>query len=454
MFKKILIANRGEIAVRVVRACHELGIQAVVAYSEADRFSLAVRLADEAVCIGPAVSARSYLHPPALISAALITGCEAVHPGYGFLSENAYFAEICAACRLVFIGPGAEAIRLMGDKAVGRETMRAAGVPTVPGSDGELSGVEQAVEVARAIGYPILLKPSAGGGGRGMRVCEHEADLLRSFATARAEAEAAFGNGELLMERYLRDVRHVEIQVLADQYGHAIHLGERDCSAQRRHQKIIEESPSPIMTDPLRQQMGAAALAGVHAIGYVNAGTMEFLVDRDGGFYFIEMNTRIQVEHPVTELVTGVDLVKWQLRIAAGEPLTLQQHDIVLRGHAIECRVNAEDPESDFMPSSGEIHHYLPPGGPGIRVDSHVYSEYTPPGNYDSLLAKVIAWGGDRHEALDRMRRALREAVITGIKTTIPFHLEILRDEPFRSGDISTRYVADLVHRLRQARLD
>ncbi len=454
MFNKILIANRGEIAVRVVRACHELGIRAVVAYSEADRLSLAVRLADEAVCVGPAASSRSYLNPSALVSAALITGCDAIHPGYGFLSENPYFAEICADCQVTFIGPGARAIRLMGDKAIGRDTMRAAGVPTVPGSDGELRGVEEAIEIARAIGYPVLLKPSAGGGGRGMRVAENENDLVRAFATARAEAEAAFGNGALLMEKYLAQVRHVEIQVLADSYGHAIHLGERDCSAQRRHQKILEESPSPVMTAALRERMGDAALAGVRAIGYVNAGTMEFLLDEQGQFYFIEMNTRIQVEHPVTEMVTGIDLVKWQLRIAAGEPLTVQQSDVVLRGHAIECRVNAEDPDHDFLPSTGEIEHYLPPGGPGVRVDSHLYAEYTPPGNYDSLLAKVIAWGSDREEAIDRMRRALHECVITGLKTTIPFHLALLDDPTFREGNISTRYVAELVHRIKSRPLE
>ncbi len=454
MFKKVLIANRGEIAVRIVRACHDQGIRAVVAYSEADRFSLAVRLADEAVCIGPAPSSKSYLNPPALISAALITGCDAVHPGYGFLSENPYFAEICADCKLTFIGPDARAIRLMGDKALGRKTMRAAGVPTVPGSEGELRSADEAVTIARKIGFPVLLKPSAGGGGRGMRVANDDHDLIKAFPTARAEAEAAFGNGALLLEKYLPNVRHVEIQVLADAHGNAIHLGERDCSAQRRHQKILEETPSPIVNPRLRERMGRAALAGVKAIGYVNAGTMEFLVDPQGNFYFIEMNTRIQVEHPITELVTGIDLVRWQLRIAAGEKLTIQQREIEFRGHAIECRVNAEDPERDFLPSVGEIEHYLPPGGPGVRVDSHLYSEYTPPSNYDSLLAKIITWGSDRDEAINRMRRALSETVITGIKTTIPFHLAILDDAPFREGAISTRYVTDLVQRIRNSRLE
>jgi acetyl-CoA carboxylase biotin carboxylase subunit len=447
MFNKILVANRGEIAVRIVRACHELGVHTVVAFSEADRDSLAVRLADESVCIGPVSPARSYLNPPALISAALITGCEAVHPGYGFLSENPYFAEICAECKLVFIGPPADVIRLMGDKAQGRRTMAAAGVPTVPGSDGELSGLDEAVEIAGRIGYPVLLKPTAGGGGRGMRVCPDEATLLRSFATARAEAEAAFGRGDLILEKYLTDVRHVEIQVLADSYGHAIHLGERDCSLQRRHQKIVEEAPSPAVTPELRKRMGDDSLRGIQSIGYVNAGTLEFLMDQDGHYYFIEMNTRIQVEHPVTELVTGVDLVKWQLRIASGERLTLTQNDVRIRGHAVECRVNAEDPRRDFLPSGGEVEFFLPPGGPGVRVDSHLYSGYTPPGAYDSLLAKVITWGDDRDEALSRMKRALHECIITGVATTIPFQSALLDDDEFRSGAVTTGSVAGLLRR-------
>lgn len=451
MFNKVLIANRGEIAVRIVRACHDLGVRAVVAYSEADRYSLAVRMADEAVCIGPASASRSYLNPSALISAALITGCEAIHPGYGFLSENPYFADICAECKLQFIGPSAAAIRKMGDKALGRATMRAAGVPTVPGSEGELRGLDEAIELARNIGYPVLLKPSAGGGGRGMRVANDEAELLKSYPLARAEAEAAFGNGALLLEKYLPNVRHIEIQVLADNYGHAIHLGERDCSSQRRHQKIVEEAPSPVVKPDLRKRMGADALRGIRAMGYVNAGTLEFLLDPKGKYYFIEMNTRIQVEHPVTELITGVDLVKWQLRIAAGEHLTLRQRDIEFRGHAVECRVNAEDPFQDFMPSHGEVEYFLPPGGPGVRCDSHLYSGYAPPGNYDSLLGKIITWGTDRNEALDRMRRALHECVITGIKTTIPFQLVMLDDPAFRDGDISTRYVPELLERWKKS---
>jgi acetyl-CoA carboxylase biotin carboxylase subunit len=445
MLNKVLVANRGEIAVRIVRACQDLGIKSVVAYSEADRDSLAVRLADEAVCIGPPPPAKSYLNPPALISAAMITGCDAVHPGYGFLSENPYFAEICADLKLQFIGPTAETMRLMGDKSIGRQTMRAAGVPTVPGSEGELRNVEEAIELARQIGYPVLLKPSAGGGGRGMRVANDENDLLRAFPTARAEAEAAFGRGDLLLEKYLINVRHVEIQILADAFGHAIHLGERDCSAQRRHQKIIEEAPSAIITPEMRERMGRDALSGVTSIGYVNAGTLEFLVDQEGHYYFIEMNTRIQVEHPVTEQVTGTDLVRWQLLIASGERLTLQQKDIKIARHAVECRINAEDPERDFLPATGEVEFYLPPGGPGVRVDSHLYAGYTPPMNYDSLLAKIITWGETRDDALNRMRRALHECIITGIKTTIPFQLALIDDPTFRAARHHTGYVAEFL---------
>lgn len=445
MLRKVLIANRGEIAVRIVRACQELGIPSVVAYSVADRDSLAVRLADEAVCIGPAPPARSYLHPPALISAALITGCDSVHPGYGFLSENSYFAEMCTGCNLTFIGPLAETIRLMGDKAIGRKTMQSAGVPVIPGSDGELRNVDEAIEVARTIGYPVLLKPGAGGGGRGMRVAHEESDLLRFYPMARSEAESAFGRGDLIMEKYLTNVHHVEIQVLADSYGHAIYLGERDCSAQRRYQKIVEESPSCVVDQSMRERMGEAVLRGMRAIGYINAGTFEFLVDNHGNFYFIEMNTRIQVEHPVTELVTSTDLVKWQLRIAGGERLTMEQKDVRIRGHAVECRINAEDPERDFLPEAGEIEFFLPPGGPGVRVDSHLYAGYTLSSSYDSLLAKIVTWGADRDEALNRMRRALNECIITGIKTTIPFQLALLDDPIFRSGAISTGYVTELL---------
>ncbi|MBK9941222.1 MAG: acetyl-CoA carboxylase biotin carboxylase subunit [Kouleothrix sp.] len=449
MFEKVLIANRGEIAVRIVRACQELGVRAVVAYSQADRDSLAVRLADEAVCIGPAAPARSYLNTPALITAALITGCDAVHPGYGFLSENAYFAEICQECSLTFIGPSPEAIRLMGDKAVARQTMRAAGMPVIPGSDGALRSIDEASELAREIGFPVLLKAVAGGGGRGMRVVQEEAELARAYATAKAEAEAAFGQGELYLERYLTGMRHVEIQVLADQYGNAIYLGERDCSIQRRHQKIIEEGPSPAVDADLRARMGQAAIGGVQAIGYTNAGTMECLLGPDGHFYFMEMNTRIQVEHPVTEQITGVDLVKWQLRIAAGERLTLAQKDVRIRGHAIECRINAEDPERDFLPSAGEVEFFLPPGGPGVRVDSHIYAGYIPPGTYDSLLAKIITWGQDRDEALARMRRALSECIVTGVTTTMPFQLALLNDPDFRRGEIDLSFLPNRIQRQR-----
>ncbi|HMQ32219.1 MAG TPA: acetyl-CoA carboxylase biotin carboxylase subunit [Chloroflexaceae bacterium] len=452
MLNKVLVANRGEIAVRIVRACQELGVKSVVAYSEADRDSLAVRLADEAVCIGPPPPAKSYLNPPALISAALITGCDSIHPGYGFLSENPYFAEICDDCKLTFIGPNAETMRLMGDKAIGRQTMRAAGVPTVPGSEGELRSVEEAVDLARSIGYPVLLKPSAGGGGRGMRVAYDESDLVRAYPTARAEAEAAFGRGDLLLEKYLVKVRHVEIQVLADSHGHAIHLGERDCSAQRRHQKIIEEAPSAIVSPEVRERMGRDALDGIRSIGYVNAGTLEFLMDQDGNYYFIEMNTRIQVEHPVTEQVTGVDLVRWQLMIAAGERLTLQQKDIRIARHAVECRINAEDPERDFLPAGGEVEFYLPPGGPGVRVDSHLYSGYTPPQSYDSLLGKIITWGETRDDALNRMRRALHECIITGVKTTIPFQLALIDDPEFRAARHHTGYVAEFQRRWKEER--
>src|SRR5215213_7178338 len=435
MFEKVLIANRGEIAVRIVRACQELGVRAVVAYSQADRDSLAVRLADEAVCIGPAAPSRSYLNPPALITAALITGCDAVHPGYGFLSENPYFAEICAECQLTFIGPSPEAIRLMGDKAIARQTMRSAGMPVIPGSEGVLRGIEEAQDLAREISYPVLLKAVAGGGGRGMRVVQEESELARAYATAKAEAEAAFGQGDLYMERYLTGMRHVEIQVLADNYGNAIHLAERDCSIQRRHQKLIEEAPSPAVNAELREAMGAAALRGVRAIGYTNAGTMECLLDPHGYFYFMEMNTRIQVEHPVTEMITGIDLVKWQLRIAAGERLTLTQKDVRIRGHAIECRINAEDPARDFLPSAGEIEFFLPPGGPGVRIDS--------------LLAKVITWGLDRDEALVRMRRALSECIITGVTTSMPFQLALLSEPDFQRGEIDLSFLPNLMQRQR-----
>jgi acetyl-CoA carboxylase, biotin carboxylase subunit len=450
MLEKVLIANRGEIAVRVVRACHELGVRSVVAYSEADRDSLAVRLADEAVCIGPAAPAKSYLHSPSLISAALVSGCDAVHPGYGFLSENPYFAEIIKQCGLTFIGPEPDVIAIMGDKAAARAAMRDAGMPVMPGSEETLTTVDEARDLAQVIGYPVLLKAAAGGGGRGMRVVVGESELPRAFATARAEAEAAFGSGALYLEKFLPVARHIEIQVLGDCHGNVLHLGERECSIQRRHQKLIEESPSPVVDDDLRQRMGDAAVAGAKAINYTGAGTMEFLLDPDGNFYFIEMNTRIQVEHPVTEYVTGLDLVKWQLRIAAGERLTIEQADVRMVGHAIECRVNAEDSSRDFMPQAGEIDLFLPPGGPGVRIDSHLYSGYVVPPNYDSLLAKIITWGADRSEAIERMRRALDECIITGVQTTIPFQQSLMRDAGFCRGEFSTRYLNEYIERLKQ----
>ena len=452
MFKKVLIANRGEIAVRIVRACQEMGIRSLVAFSEADRDSMAVRLADESFCIGPAAPARSYLNPPALITAALITGCDAIHPGYGFLSENPYFADICGQCNVTFIGPSPDVIRLMGDKAMARRTMREAGMPVIPGSDGVLRSAEEALEVAREIGYPVLLKAVAGGGGRGMRVVQEEGELLRAYSTARAEAEAAFGQGDLYMERYLTGMRHVEIQVLADQYGNAIHLGERDCSVQRRHQKIIEEAPSPSVSPEVRNAMGEVALRGVRALNYTNAGTMEFLYGPDGHFYFMEMNTRLQVEHPVTEMIYGIDLVRWQLRIAAGERLTVTQKDVRIRGHAIECRINAEDPTRDFLPSAGEVEFFLPPGGPGVRIDSHLYAGYTPPGMYDSLIAKIIAWAETRDEAIARMQRALTECVITGMTTTLPFQLAVLSDPVFQEGAFDLSFLAQMMERQRAQR--
>ena len=447
MFDKVFIANRGEIAVRIIRACHELGIRTVVAYSEADRDSLPVRLSDEAVCIGPGSPAKSYLHAPGLISAALISGCDAIHPGYGFLSENPYFAEIVQQCGLTYIGPTAAAITTMGDKAAAREAMQVAGLPVIPGSETTLTNVDEGRELARGIGYPILLKAAAGGGGRGMRIVNNESELPRAFSAARAEAEAAFGKGDLYLEKFMAVARHVEIQVLGDEAGNLLYLGERECSIQRRNQKLVEEAPSPAVDADLRQRMGEDAVRGASAIGYTNAGTMEFLLDPAGNYYFIEMNTRIQVEHPVTELVTGLDLVKWQLRIAAGERLTLSQADVRMTGHAIECRVNAEDPSHDFMPQAGEVDLFLPPGGPGVRIDSHLYSGYTIPSVYDSLLGKIIVWGSDRAEAISRMRRALDECIITGVKTTLPFQLALMDDPGFRQGAFSTGYLAEFIER-------
>ena len=442
MFEKVLIANRGEIALRILRACRALGIKTVAVYSEADRESLPVRLADEAYCIGPPPSAKSYLNIPNIISAALLSGADAVHPGYGYLSERADFAEICESHGLVFIGPPPRAIELMGDKAEARRRVREAGVPVLPGSDGPVTD-EEALRVAADIGYPVMVKAAAGGGGRGMRMVRSPEELRRALAASRAEAEAAFGRGDVYIEKLLEGARHVEIQVLADQAGHTIHLGERECSLQRRHQKIVEESPSPAVDDDLRRRMGEAAVRAARAVGYVNAGTVEFLLDGSGQFYFLEMNTRIQVEHPVTELVTGVDLVKAQIRIAAGERLALRQQDVRLEGHAIECRINGEDPDT-FLPSPGTITGLILPGGPGIRIDTAIFPGCTVPPHYDSLLAKLIAWGADRDEAIARMTWALEELQIEGIRTNVEFLRYLLRQPEFAAGELST----DLVPRI------
>uniref|UniRef100_A0A832MJV3 Biotin carboxylase n=1 Tax=Eiseniibacteriota bacterium TaxID=2212470 RepID=A0A832MJV3_UNCEI len=445
MFRKVLIANRGEIALRVIRACRELNIQTVAVFSTADRDSLHVRLADESVCIGPPPPAQSYNHVARLISAAEVTGADAIHPGYGFLSENAHFAEVCASCGFTFIGPTPEMIRKMGDKAVARDTMKAAGLPLVPGSDGLLTGVDEAVELARAIGFPVIIKAAAGGGGRGMRVAWDEKQLRTGMGIAQAEAGAAFGNDAVYLEKYIVRPRHIEFQLFGDTHGGLIHLGERECSVQRNHQKLIEESPSPFVSPEVRARIGALAVRGARAIGYVGAGTMEFLADQDGSFYFMEMNTRIQVEHPVTEEVTGLDLVKEQIRVAAGEPLSVTQEAVEWSGHAIECRINAEDHEHGFRPSPGRITYWYKPGGPGLRVDSHVYAGYTVPPFYDSMIGKLIAYGKDRDEALRRMEIALEEMIVEGVKTTIPFHLLALRHPRFRAGDLDTRFVEHLL---------
>jgi len=441
MFRKVLRANRGEIALRVIRACRELGIRTVAVYSEADRESLHVRFADEDVCIGPPLARDSYLNIPRLIAAAEVTGADAIHPGYGFLAENAEFAEICERSDIVFIGPTAEQIRLMGDKAVARRTMAAVGVPTVPGTDA-VSDPEEALEAAREIGFPVLIKAAAGGGGKGMRVALDEAGFVGQFQLAQNEAKAAFGDPSVYLEKYLARPRHVEVQVLGDRYGRIVHLGERECSIQRRHQKLIEEAPSPAVTPELRAAMGEAAVRGAEAIGYMSAGTIEFLLDEDGKFYFMEMNTRIQVEHPVTELVTGVDLVKEQIRIAAGERLSDSvKSGMEFRGHAIECRINAEDPSRNFQPSPGTITTFHPPGGPGVRVDTHAYAGYRVPPYYDSLIGKLIVHGNTREEAIARMRIALESFIIQGVHTTIPFLLEILDTPEFRAGQVDTKFL-------------
>ena len=433
-FQKVLIANRGEIAVRVIRACREMGIRTVIAHSTADAASLPVRLADESVCIGPPEARSSYLNIPSIISAAAITDSEAIHPGYGLLSENAAFAEICRACGITFIGPSPEAIRLMGDKAQAREMAKHAGAPVVPGSEGPLAGVDEAQSLADSMGYPVIVKAAAGGGGRGMRIVREREGLARAYATCQAEAGAAFGSSELYLEKFVEEARHVEVQVLGDKNGMRLHLGERDCSVQRRHQKLLEESPGPNLAPETRAGLYKAALAVAHSVNYVSAGTVEFLVDRQEQFYFIEMNTRIQVEHPVTEMVTGIDLVREQIRIASGEPLGYRQNAVRFTGHAIECRINAEDPEH-FVPSPGRVTTWIPPGGPGTRVDSHLMAGYTVPPHYDSLIAKIIVHANNRAEAIARMHRALSETVIEGVKTTIPYHLKLLADPAFVAGE-------------------
>lgn len=444
-FSKILIANRGEIALRIIRTCEELGIATVAVYSTVDRHALHVQLADESVCIGEALSSKSYLNIPNIIAAALTRNASAIHPGYGFLAENAKFAEICADHQITFIGPTPAAMLSMGDKSTAKATMQRVKVPTVPGSDGLLTDEREATKVAHEIGFPVMIKATAGGGGRGMRLVRDPADLPRLFAAAQGEAEAAFGNPGVYLEKFIDRPRHIEFQILADAYGNIVHLGERDCSIQRRHQKLLEEAPSPVLSDSLRSKMGDAAIRAAKAINYVGAGTVEFLLDASGNFYFMEMNTRIQVEHPVTEMVTGLDLIAEQIRIAQGEKLSFRQKDVQLRGHAIECRVNAEDPDHNFRPHPGRISGYLPPGGNGVRMDSHVYTDYEIPPYYDSLIGKLIVWGPDRPTAIRRMRRALRECAITGLPTTIGFHQRILDTPQFQAGEVYTDFIAKVM---------
>lgn len=441
MFKKILIANRGEIAVRIIRACKEMRIATVAIYSEADRDSLHVRLADEAVCVGPPPSKDSYLNMPNIISAAIITGAEAIHPGYGYFSEQASFAEACEACNLKFIGPKASAIELMGDKARAKEVAAKAGVPVIPGSKGVITTEQEAFRTAAKMGYPVRLKATAGGGGRGIRIVHNEEELAGAFKVAQAEAESAFGNGELYMEKEIEEPRHVEIQILGDEHGHYVHLGERECSIQRRNQKLIEEAPSVAVTPQIRHRMGEAAIKLAKAVGYTSAGTVEFLLDRNGDFYFMEMNTRIQVEHPVTEAVTGVDIMKEQIRIAAGEKFDLAQKDVKLEGHAIECRIIAEDPSNNFAPSAGTIRHLVLPGGIGVRVDTHIHAGYNVPPYYDAMLAKLIVWARNRDEAIARMMRSLSEFEIDGIKTNIDYQKQIISNAYFRKGELSTSFI-------------
>lgn len=444
MFSKILIANRGEVALRIIRACKELGIRTVAVYSQPDINSLHVRFADEAICVGSAASANSYLNIPSIISAAEITDVEAIHPGYGFLAEDAHFAEICESCKIKFIGPTPENMRLMGDKMAAKGSAKKAGVPTIPGSKTVIKTKEDALRVAKEMGYPVIIKAAAGGGGKGMRICHNDVRLISAMLTAQREAEAAFGNPDVYIEKYIERPRHIEIQILGDAHGHTVHLGERDCTIQRRHQKLIEETPSPALDPKLRKRMGEAAVKCAKSIGYINAGTIEFLLDDKGAFYFMEMNTRIQVEHPITEMVTGVDLVKEQIRIAAGERIKLKQEDIHFNGCAIECRINAEDPDNDFMPSPGKINLLNAPGGRGVRLDTHAYPGYEISPYYDSMIGKLISFGRDRHEAINICRRALDEFIIEPIKTTIPFHRRVMNNPAFLRGKFATDFVEKL----------
>ncbi len=450
MIRKILIANRGEIALRVVRACRELGIKTLAVYSEADEQSLPVQLADEAICIGPAPAFQSYLKADRILSAAELGDVDAIHPGYGFLSENATFAEQCESCKLKFIGPSSKTIRLMGDKVLARQMAIKAGVPTVPGSKDAIVDEKEGLKIANEIGYPVIIKASAGGGGKGMRIAHNAVAFTKEFRTAQIEAEKAFNNGAVYVEKYIEEPRHIEFQILADAYGHVIHLGERDCSLQRRYQKLVEEAPSSFLDDSLREKMGKAAIQLARECQYEGVGTLEFLVDKHGNFYFIEMNTRIQVEHTVTEEAMGIDLVKWQIRVANGEHLTLKQEDVFCKCHAIECRINAEDPEKDFMPCPGHIDFYYAPGGKGVRIDSHVYGDYSIPPYYDSMIGKLIVTGDTRAEAIDRMHRALNEYLVHGIKTTIPLCKKIMLDPVYREGKITTKYMETFLNRIQE----